>query len=100
MSGPPARRSRSAPPSSVTPELREAIARVLSPRHTHGDLNQIGVLVEPEEAPWCTQWHRDWRDNAAYLDYEEWLRVYRDPRFLNQSNCPMYEDHSLWFVPG
>ncbi len=82
------------------PELRAAIAGVLSPQHTYGDTEYIGVLVEPAELPWCTKWHRDWRDNAPHLDLAEWEAVFLDRDYLNQSNCPLYEDHSLWVVPG
>jgi ectoine hydroxylase-related dioxygenase (phytanoyl-CoA dioxygenase family) len=82
------------------PELREAVTRVLTPRHTYGDPDLMGVLVEPAEQPYCTRWHRDWRDNASYLDIAEWEAVFPDVGFFNQSNCALYEDHSLWVVPG
>jgi hypothetical protein len=82
------------------PGLREAISSVLSPEHTYGDLELLGVLLEPAEQPWCTRWHRDWRDNAPYLDVSEWEAVFSDPRFFYQLNCPLYDDHSLWVVPG
>lgn len=82
------------------PELREAISEVLSPDHTYGNLDLLGVLLEPAEHPWCTRWHRDWRDNAPYLNVAEWEAVFGDPRFFYQLNCPLYDDHSLWVVPG
>jgi hypothetical protein len=82
------------------PELREAVARVLSPRHTYCDVNLIGVLIEPAERPWCTKWHRDWRDNAPFLDLAEWEAVFYDRDYLNQSNCALYWDPSFWAVPG
>jgi ectoine hydroxylase-related dioxygenase (phytanoyl-CoA dioxygenase family) len=82
------------------PELRAAIQRTLSPRHTHGNTGYIGVLIEPAEKPYCTRWHRDWRDNAPYLDIAEWEAVFHDVDYFNQSNCPLYEDTSLWVVPG
>lgn len=82
------------------PEIRRAISEVLSPEHTYGDLDLLGVLLEPAERPWCTRWHRDWRDNAPCLDLAEWDAVFNDPRFFYQLNCPLYEDHSLWVVPG
>lgn len=82
------------------PELREAVQRLMTPRHSYGDPGLMGVLIEPAEMPWCTRWHRDWRDNAPYLDIREWQAVMLDVDYLNQSNCPLYEDHSLWVVPG
>src|SRR5687767_1815515 len=45
------------------PALREAVDRVLSPRHSFGTREYLGVLFEPAELPYCTAWHRDWRDN-------------------------------------
>lgn len=82
------------------PELREAVTRVLSARHTYGDPEHLGVLIEPAELPYCTRWHRDWRDNAPYLELAEWETHFKDDRYFNQSNCALYEDHSLWVVPG
>src|SRR5207244_3508783 len=57
-------------------------------------------LVEPLDLPWCTHWHRDWRDNVGHADLAEWEKVFGDADYLNQSNCALYEDHSLWAVPG
>jgi hypothetical protein len=82
------------------PELGEAVRFVLGKTATFGDLNQLGVLLEPAEHSYCTYWHRDWRDNAAYLDYARWREIFADRRYFNQSNCALYEDHSLWVVPG
>jgi hypothetical protein len=82
------------------PELRDAITRVLTPRHTYGDVNLEGVLLEPAELPYCTPWHRDWRDNMPYRDLAEWQRVFADTDYFNQSNCALYADASLWVVPG
>jgi hypothetical protein len=81
-------------------ELRDAVSRILGPAVSYADPGQLGVLIEPTEAPWCTRWHRDWRDNAPYLELAEWERVFGDRDYFNQSNCPLYEDHSLWVVPG
>ena len=46
------------------PELVDAVHRTLSPEHTYGR-RDLGVLLEPADEPWCTHWHRDWRDNVA-----------------------------------
>jgi hypothetical protein len=82
------------------PELRDALSRILGPAVSFADPNLMGVLIEPAEHPWCTRWHRDWRDNAPYLDVREWEAIRLDRAYLNQSNCALYEDHSLWVVPG
>lgn len=60
------------------------------------------ILFEPAEMPWCTFWHRDWRDNMRHLDgmVEAWTPVSRDPRLFVQMNWPLYEDASTWIVPG
>jgi hypothetical protein len=90
------------------PQLKEAIAKVLTPAHRHGTLTAhpteatygLGVLLEPADMPWCTRWHRDWRDNIPGLPLAKWDAVYRDTNFFNQVNCALYEDSSTWAVPG
>ena len=82
------------------PELVDAIAGVLTPRHRHGDRSGLGILLEPAQMPYCTQWHRDWRDNAGGLDLSMWDEVFSDLSFFNQVNCALYEDSCLWVTPG
>ena len=82
------------------PELSDAIAGVLSAAHTRGDRDHLGILFEPAELPYCTPWHRDWRDNIYGLDIEQWESNYRDPELFNQVNCALYEDSSTWVVSG
>jgi hypothetical protein len=82
------------------PELRDAISRVLSPHHTYATAAHLGVLLEPAEMPWCTAWHRDWRDNNAGMKLSEWVAVRDDVNLFNQVNCALYEDTSTWVVPG
>lgn len=82
------------------PDLNDALRRIISHEVTFADVEQMGVLIEPVEHPWCTPWHRDWRDNAPYLDVSAWQAVLLDRNYFNQSNCALYEDHSLWVVPG
>jgi len=82
------------------PALCDAIHRVLSPRHSHGDFDVMGVLLEPTEQPSCTQWHRDWRDNVKAADLDRWEADYRDENLFNQINCALYEDSCTWVVPG
>ena len=82
--------------------LVDAIARVLTPRHKigRGDLSTTGLLLEPADLPWCTNWHRDIRIEHDVPDRDEFKRVNLDPLFFNQINCPLYEDNCTWYVPG
>ena len=87
------------------PALRDAIFRVLTPRHDHANLEILGILLEPAERPWCTDWHRDWRDHMPEEVFEaefreDWDRQTFDVDYMNQVNCALYEDGSTWFVPG
>lgn len=82
------------------PALIDALQRTLSPRHTCGDRDGLGILFEPAELPWCTHWHRDWRDNVNGLDLDRWEADFRDLDLFNQVNCALYEDGSTWVVPG
>jgi ectoine hydroxylase-related dioxygenase (phytanoyl-CoA dioxygenase family) len=82
------------------PALREAITKLLSARHTHPNDDWLGVLLEPAETPYCTIWHRDWRDNVQTMPIAAWEAVFRDINYFNQVNCALYEDSSTWVVPG
>jgi hypothetical protein len=82
------------------PALRDAISRVLSPEHSFGESERLGVLLQPRDWSYCTAWHRDWRDNVAGVDIASWEAVRYDKAYFNQSNCPLYEDSSTWVVPG
>jgi hypothetical protein len=59
-----------------------------------------GFLFEPSESPWCTQWHRDWRDNVPGLDIALWESRMLEWHMFNQVNAPLYEDGCTWVVPG
>lgn len=85
--------------------LNDAIHRVLTPRHYHADLTRTGVLLEPADHPWCTNWHRDWRDHMPEAVFEDEFREDWDAQtfqvdYMNQVNCALYEDPSTWYVPG
>lgn len=87
------------------PELNDAIHQVLTPNHYHADLTRTGILLEPANYPWCTDWHRDWRDHMPVEVFEEefgeewaWQSFHID--YQNQINCALYEDPSTWIVPG
>ena len=80
--------------------LNDAIARLLTPAFRHGQRQFMGILLEPAEVPYCTMWHRDWRDNMAGLDLARWDAVFADDRYFNQVNCALYDDACTWVVPG
>lgn len=82
------------------PILRDALHQTLTQDHTYGQQDGLGVLLEPEELPWCTPWHRDWRDNIFGLDLDRWETDFRDLDLFNQLNCALYDDSSTWVVPG
>lgn len=88
---------------SELPELVDALAKVLTPHHTPSSPLTCGILMEPVGLPYCTPWHRDWhqegRNNSDAL--KENLRIlFRHEDYFNQTNCPLYQDNSLWYVPG
>ncbi len=82
------------------PELNDAVHRTLSPHHSYGDPSQMGVLLEPRDHAYCIRWHRDGRDNQPLLVLEQWEEKFGNLDFFGQSNCALYDDHSLWVVPG
>jgi hypothetical protein len=80
------------------PGMRAAVENILG---TERDPSQImGVLLEPAEQPWCTNWHRDWGHHIAELGTETFVAACRNLRMFNQLNAALYDDHSLWVVPG
>lgn len=81
------------------PELRDAVERTAG-KGVSSWSDKLGVLLEPADMPWCTQWHRDWRDNIAGLELAEFDRAMLDPAMFNQVNCALYEDSATWLVPG
>jgi hypothetical protein len=82
------------------PALRDAIDQVLSPAHSWGDMNILGVLLHPETTPWCTAWHRDMTLKTSRLPPEEFHDIMLDWNSANQINAPLYDDNCTWFVPG
>ncbi|MBT4101108.1 MAG: hypothetical protein HOM68_09440 [Gemmatimonadetes bacterium] len=82
------------------PALVDAVQSTLGPQYRPSNLSALGILLEPADHPWCTQWHRDWRDNMSGLDLVSWEADFRDPELFNQVNCALYEDGSTWVVPG
>lgn len=82
------------------PAVRDAVSQIIPGSWEAAGPEIMGVLLEPANDPYCTAWHRDWRDNVPGLDPEVWEKE-RDNRLLfNQVNCALYEDSCTWFVPG
>jgi hypothetical protein len=82
------------------PELNDAIRRTIGREDMwYGDTNQIGFLVEPAEMPYTTGWHRDRRFESEKLDAEDFRVIASRRHFINQFNCPLYQDNSTWYVP-
>lgn len=90
------------------PALNDAVQRLLSKRHKFcnlgkpgtGDFGVCGVLLEPADLPYCTAWHRDWRDNMPGVPLADWDDMFHDVDCFNQVNCALYEDSCTWVVPG
>ena len=79
------------------PELRACVEATLG--RDHGPSEIMGILLEPRDAAWCTNWHRDWL-NVPGLDIDAFNQVRDNLRMFNQLNGALYDDHSLWVVPG
>jgi len=87
------------------PEINDLIQKIFSPEHHYSERNRIGVLFEPMDMPYCTFWHRDWRDHMEIDIFEqffkeEWDKDTTNYHFAGQVNCPLYEDNCTWYVPG
>ncbi len=80
------------------PGLRATVEGILGPDHRPTEI--MGVLLEPKEDAWCTHWHRDWGYNAPHVDVEAFFKSVPNLRMFNQLNGALYDDHSLWVVPG
>lgn len=83
------------------PALNDAIKKTLSPDHVVGGFDDMAILIETADIPITQSWHRDSREEELLEERRaEFRRVVYDPQFINQYNCPLYEDHALWYVPG
>ncbi|HEX4123857.1 MAG TPA: phytanoyl-CoA dioxygenase family protein [Tepidisphaeraceae bacterium] len=83
------------------PALVDSVQRVLTPRYWPGNPRVLGVLLEPADEPWCTNWHRDLRDfTTDPRQLASFAEHFSDINFFNQVNCALYEDDSTWIVPG
>ncbi len=87
------------------PEIGAAVTRLLGPGYTHGQLETMGLLVEPLTHPWHLGWHRDGVVEVPPEERDEAIRemleaIWHDLRYFNQVNCALYPDSCTWFVPG
>jgi hypothetical protein len=81
------------------PELRRTVEAILGPDHAASDI--MGILFNPRESAWCTAWHRDWGYNVPDIDRDAFFdAALHKPTMFNQLNGALYDDHSLWVVPG
>lgn len=80
--------------------LRDAIHKVLTPRHTHTRLVNLALFLTEKDGPIVQDWHRDMAENYPGVDNEEFARVKLDPQIFTQYNCALYTDQCLWYVPG
>jgi hypothetical protein len=80
------------------PGLRETVEKVLGESREPSD--NMGILLEPAESPWSTNWHRDWGHHIPGLGQEEFFEAARNLKTFNQLNAALYQDASLWVVPG
>ena len=80
------------------PGLRETVEKVLGEGRRPSD--NMGILLEPAGLPWCTNWHRDWGHHVPGLDMDLFFEAARNLKTFNQLNAALYQDASLWVVPG
>jgi hypothetical protein len=80
------------------PALRATVEGILGPLHRAS--NNMGVLLEPAENAWCTNWHRDVAHHIPGLDSNLFFETAANLHTFNQFNAALYDDHSLWVVPG
>jgi hypothetical protein len=77
----------------------QALAQAaLSPDHRPS--GRTASLFEPAEQAWTMAWHRDWVYNVPGIDADRFWSVATDLAMFNQLNAALYDDDSLWFVPG
>ncbi len=91
---------------AANPELGKAVKAIIGEDAWYAYPNQdkelarAGILFQPTEQPYCTHWHRDWRDNMAGMSLKAWEEQQNNIRLFNQVNAPFYDDNCLWVIPG
>jgi len=79
------------------PGLRDTVEGTLGTGYEPTE--RMAVFLEPTDAAWCTTWHRDY-GNVQGVDREAFAQARDNLRMMNQFNAALYDDHSLWVVPG
>ena len=79
------------------PGLCATVEGILGNEHRPSE--RMAVFLEPEQDAWCGAWHRDW-GNVPGVNQDEFFATAANPRMYNQMNGAVYDDHSLWVVPG
>lgn len=79
------------------PELRATVEGTLGSEYHTTD--RMAIFLEPAEEAWSTAWHRDWGDVPG-VDPADFAHARDNLRMMNQFNAALYDDHSLWVVPG
>jgi hypothetical protein len=82
------------------PELVSAMKQLVAPDAWITGPSRMGILLEPSERPWATQWHRDYGPFQVRVDKDEFRKLQNDPRYFHQINCPLYAESCTWYVPG
>ena len=89
------------------PELCDAVERLFGPgSKPTGEIERIGILIEPKEHSWVHGWHRDGQVEVPPESHDDpevngalWER-FTTRHIYNQVNCALYRDSTLWLVPG
>src|SRR5687767_10190316 len=82
------------------PEIVDAIRVLVGTDAWVGGPTRMGILYEPAERPWATQWHRDFGVFQKRVDPATFALMRTDPRYFHQVNCALYAESCTWYVPG
>lgn len=80
------------------PDMQTVVQNILGKLHQPSEI--MGILLEPKEHAWCTNWHRDWGHHLPNIPPERWEWALQQEYMFNQLNAALYDDGSLWAVPG
>lgn len=81
------------------PVIQECATALLGPERT--PCPELGILLQPGERKWCTNWHRDWRRCVRHQeDLDLYESMQADVTTFNQINAALYDDDCFWVVPG
>jgi hypothetical protein len=79
------------------PGLRATVEGILG--DGYHSTERMAIFYEPADEAWSTAWHRDW-GNVKGVEEGAFAAARDNPRMMNQFNAALYDDHSLWVVPG